>query len=59
MFGQPIKIPAGVSTLPCNGNLCQKGSVTLVHVHANALDTISKWLFWAIITHEGMIAVGI
>ena len=46
------------SRLVCNGNPRQKGSVTLGHVYANALDAASERLFWALVAQEGMTAIG-
>ncbi len=33
------------SRLVCNGNPRQKGTVTIGHTYANALDAASEWLF--------------
>jgi hypothetical protein len=46
------------SRMVCNGNPKHKGSVTLGHIYANALDAASERLFWAIVTNEGMTAIG-
>jgi hypothetical protein len=46
------------SRMVCNGNPRCKGSVTIGHVYANALDAASERLFWSIVAQEGMIAVG-
>ena len=42
----------------CNGSPRQKGTVTLGHTYANALDAASERLFWAIVASENLIAVG-
>jgi len=42
----------------CNGSPRQKGTVTLGHTYANALDAASERLFWAIIASENFIAIG-
>ena len=42
----------------CNGSPRQKGTVTLGHTYANALDAASERLFWAIVACENLIAVG-
>jgi dUTP pyrophosphatase len=42
----------------CNGSPRQKGTVTLGHTYANALDSASERLFWAIVASEGLIAIG-
>ena len=42
----------------CNGSPRQKGTVTLGHTYANALDAASERLFWAIVANENLIAVG-
>jgi hypothetical protein len=42
----------------CNGNPRHKGSITLGHVYANALNTAIEHLFWAIREQECMITVG-
>jgi hypothetical protein len=42
----------------CNGSSRQKGTVTLGHTYANALDTASERLFWAICAKENLIAIG-
>jgi hypothetical protein len=42
----------------CNGSPHQKGTVTLGHTYANALDAASERLFWAIVANEGLIAIG-
>jgi len=41
----------------CKGNPRQKGTVTLGHTYANALDAASKGLFWWIVAEEGLIAI--
>jgi hypothetical protein len=46
------------SRLVCDGNPQRKGSVTIGHTYANALDVASERLFWAIVTKEGLIAIG-
>jgi len=46
------------SRLVCNGHPRQKGTVTLGHTYANALDAASERLFWSIVANEGMIAIG-
>jgi hypothetical protein len=46
------------SRMVCNENPKHKGSVTLGHVYANALDAASERLFWAIVANEGMTAIG-
>lgn len=46
------------SRLVCNGNPRQKGTITLGHTYANALDAASERLFWSIVAKEGLIAVG-
>ena len=46
------------SRMVCNGNPRQKGTVTLGHTYANALDAASERLFWALVAKEGLIAVG-
>jgi hypothetical protein len=42
----------------CNGSPRQKGTVTLGHTYANALDAASERLFWVIIASENIIAIG-
>jgi hypothetical protein len=42
----------------CNGLPRQKGTVTLGHIYANALDAASERLFWAIVASENMVAIG-
>jgi len=42
----------------CNGSPRQKGTVTLGHTYANALDAASERLFWAIVACENLIAIG-
>jgi hypothetical protein len=42
----------------CNSSPRQKGTVTLGHTYANALDAASERLFWAIIASENFIAIG-
>jgi len=42
----------------CNGSPRQKDNVTLGHIYANALDSASERLFWAIVASEGLIAIG-
>lgn len=42
----------------CNGSPRQKGTVTLGHTYANALDAASERLFWAIVASENLIAIG-
>jgi len=42
----------------CNGSPRQKGTVTVGHTYANALDAASERLFWAIVASENLIAVG-
>jgi len=46
------------SRMVCNGSPAQKGTVTLGHTYANALDAASERLFWAIVANEGLIAIG-
>ncbi len=46
------------SRMVCNGSPAQKGTVTLGHTYANALDAASKRLFRAIVANEGLIAIG-
>jgi hypothetical protein len=46
------------SCLVCNGNRRQKGTITLGHTYANSLDAASERLFWAMVAHEGLIAIG-
>jgi len=46
------------SRMVCNGSPRQKGTVTIGHTYANALDAASERLFWAIVAHEGLIAIG-
>lgn len=46
------------SRMVCNGNPRQKGTITLGHTCANALDAASERLFWALVAKEGLIAVG-
>mmetsp|Transcript_10383 Transcript_10383/g.14952 ORF Transcript_10383/g.14952 Transcript_10383/m.14952 type:complete len:1434 (-) Transcript_10383:2326-6627(-) len=46
------------SRMVCNGSPNQKGTVTLGHTYANALDAASERLFWAIVANEGLIAIG-
>jgi hypothetical protein len=46
------------SRMVCNGNPRQKGTVTLGHTYANALDAASERLFWSIVADEGLIAIG-
>jgi hypothetical protein len=46
------------SRMVCNGSRRPKGTVTLGHTYANSLDAASEHLFWAIVTKEGLIAVG-
>jgi len=46
------------SRMVCNGSPGQKGTVTLGHTYANALDAASERLFWAIVANEGLIAIG-
>jgi hypothetical protein len=46
------------SRMVCNGSPRQKGTVTIGHTYANALDVASERLFWAIVANEGMIATG-
>jgi len=41
------------------GNPKQKGSITLGHVYANALDAASEHLFWATAAQEDMVAIGL
>ena len=42
----------------CNGSPHQKGTVTIEHTYANALDTASERLFWAIVASENLVAIG-
>jgi hypothetical protein len=42
----------------CNGSPCWKGTVTIGHTYANALDAASEHLFWAIVANENLIALG-
>jgi hypothetical protein len=42
----------------CNGNPRQKGTLTLGHTYANALDTPSERMFWAIAAKQGLVVVG-
>jgi hypothetical protein len=42
----------------CNGHRRQKGTVTIGHTYANAFDAASERLFWAIVTKEGLLAIG-
>jgi len=42
----------------CNGSPRQKGTVTLGHTYANALDAASERLFWAIVASNNYIAIG-
>jgi hypothetical protein len=42
----------------CNGSPRQKGTNTLGHTYANALDAASERLFWAICASENLIAIG-
>lgn len=46
------------SRMVCNGNPRQKGTVTIGHTYANALDAASERLFWSIVADEGLIAIG-
>jgi len=46
------------SRMVCNGSPRQKGTVTIGHTYANALDAASERLFWAIVASEGLIATG-
>ena len=46
------------SRMVCNGSPNQQGTVTLGHTYANALDSASKRLFWAIVANEGLITIG-
>jgi len=46
------------SRMVCNGSPRQKGTVTIGHTYANALDAASERLFWAIVANEGLIAIG-
>jgi len=46
------------SRMVCNGSPHQKGTVTIGHTYANALDAASERLFWAIVAGENLIAVG-
>ena len=46
------------SRMVCNGSPRQKGTVTIGHTYANALDAASERLFWALVASEGLIAVG-
>ena len=46
------------SRMVCNGSPRQKGTVTLGHTYANALDAASERLFWALVASEGLIAIG-
>jgi hypothetical protein len=41
------------SRLVCDGNPSRKGSITIGHTYANALDADSERLFWALIAKEG------
>jgi hypothetical protein len=42
----------------CNGSPRQKGTITLGHAYANALDAASERLFWVICAQEILIAIG-
>jgi hypothetical protein len=42
----------------CNGSPRQKGTVTIGHTYANALDAACERLFWAIVANENFIAIG-
>jgi hypothetical protein len=42
----------------CNWNPRQKGTITLGHTYANALDAPSERLFWAIAAKHGLVVVG-
>jgi hypothetical protein len=42
----------------CNSSTRQKGTVTIGHTYANALDAASERLFWAIVASENLIAIG-
>ena len=46
------------SRMVCNGSPRQKGTVTLGHTYANALDAASERLFWALVASEGLIEIG-
>jgi hypothetical protein len=46
------------SRMVCNGSPRQKGTVTIGHTYANALEAVSERLFWAIVASEGLIAIG-
>ena len=46
------------SRMVCNGSPRQKGTVTIGHTYANALDAASERLFWALVASEGLIAIG-
>ena len=46
------------SRMVCNGSPHQKGTVTIGHTYANALDAASERLFWAVVAHENLVAVG-
>ena len=46
------------SRMVCNGSPHQKGTVTVGHTYANALDAASERLFWAIVANQNYIAVG-
>jgi hypothetical protein len=41
----------------CNGSPRQKGTITIRHTYANALDAASEHLFWAIVATENFIAI--
>jgi hypothetical protein len=47
------------SRMVCNGDSKQRGSITLGHVYANALDAASEYLRWAMAAQEGMAAIGL
>jgi len=46
------------SRMGCNGSPRQKGTLTLGHTYANALDAASIHLFWSIVADERLIAKG-
>ena len=46
------------SRMVCNGSPRQKGTVTIGHTYANALDAASERLFWALVASEGLLAIG-
>jgi hypothetical protein len=46
------------SRMVCNGNPGEKGTITLGHTYANALDATSERIFWAIAAKHSMIVEG-